>query len=396
MWTLLNKGEEHAHAADNTKPDGTASRQTKKKGKYETMKRALAMILCVLMVMSLAACGSKDTPQNQTPEPSKEDNSGNTSTTGTYLDTLTPPSNKRALCLGTGSSSGVWYILGGGIANAINLNSKWFTVTNEAASGGGENLRNLQDENIDIAMLNCDMGYYYYTSTDTYEGAGSDQLRSLFAMPASAMHIVTRAGSGINSVADLKGKRIAVGLAGSGYESFASKVIANAGLTYDDMTVQMINPSQMSEALQNDQVDAFFFPVQLPSSAITELALNTDLSIVPLDDAFVDKYQSTYVGYVTYTIPAGTYKNQTEDIQTLATGQFVATLADTLSEDEAYVLMCDIFDNRDEWLSAHNTAQEVTVDNIGSLIVPMHAGAYKFYVERGVDVPEALIPPEAK
>ena len=60
MWTLLNKGEEHAHAADNTKPDGTASRQTKKKGKYETMKRALAMILCVLMVMSLAACGSKD------------------------------------------------------------------------------------------------------------------------------------------------------------------------------------------------------------------------------------------------------------------------------------------------------------------------------------------------
>ena len=167
-------------------------------------------------------------------------------------------------------------------------------------------------------------------------------------------------------------------------------------MTYDDMTVQMINPSQMSEALQNDQVDAFFFPVQLPSSAITELALNTDLSIVPLDDAFVDKYQSTYVGYVTYTIPAGTYKNQTEDIQTLATGQFVATLADTLSEDEAYVLMCDIFDNRDEWLSAHNTAQEVTVDNIGSLIVPMHAGAYKFYVERGVDVPEALIPPEAK
>lgn len=136
--------------------------------------------------------------------------------------------------------------------------------------------------------------------------------------------------------------------------------------------------------------------MQLPSSAITELALNTDLSIVPLDDAFVDKYQSTYVGYVTYTIPAGTYKNQTEDIQTLATGQFVATLADTLSEDEAYVLMCDIFDNRDEWLSAHNTAQEVTVDNIGSLIVPMHAGAYKFYVERGVDVPEALIPPEAK
>ena len=63
---------------------------------------------------------------------------------------------------------------------------------------------------------------------------------------------------------------------------------------------------------------------------------------------------------------------------------------------EVYVLMCDIFDNRDEWLSAHNTAQEVTVDNIGSLIVPMHAGAYKFYVERGVDVPEALIPPEEK
>ena len=367
------------------------------------MKKFLAMALCAIMVFGMTACGAKEDPAAPAPAPapaasaaSSAAGSATDAVPGSYRETLTDPSSKKPLCMATGSSSGVWYILGGGIANAINTNSTWFTVTNEAASGGGENLRNLQDGNIEVCMLNCDMGYYFYTSTDSYEGAGSDQLRSLFSMPASAMHVVTRANSGITSVADLKGKRVAVGLAGSGYESFASKVIANAGLSYDDMTVQMVNPSQMPEALQNDQVDAFFFPVQLPASALTELALNTDIAFIELDDAFVEQYQSTYVGYVPYVIPAGTYKGQDKDISTLATGQFVATLADTLTEDEVYVLMCDIFDNREEWLSAHNTAQEVREDNIGGLIVPMHAGAYKFYTERGIEVPENLIPAEAK
>lgn len=356
------------------------------------------------MLLSLAACGTKQADAPSTPTPAAPASSAATSipaqseqpSDGRYLDSLTAPSSKRALCLGTASSSGTWYIIGGAMCNSVNSHSDWFSVTCEASSGGGENLRNLQDEVIDLAMLNCDMGYFFYTSTDSYAGAGSDKLRSLFAMPSASMHIVARADSGINSIADIKGKRIAVGLAGSGYESFASKIVANAGLTYNDMTVQMINPSQMPEALQNNQVDAFFFPVNTPGSSITELALNTNIKIISLDDSFIDKYQSTYVGYIENVIPAGTYKGQTEDIKTLATGQFACTLADSLTEDEAYVLMCNIFDNRDEWLSAHYTTKEINYDNVDSLIVPVHAGVYKFLVENGVDVPENLIPPEAK
>lgn len=282
------------------------------------------------------------------------------------------------------------------MGNSVNTHSQWFSVTCEASSGGGENLRNLQDGVIDLAMLNCDMGYFFYTSTDTYAGAGSDQLRSLFAMPSASMHIVARADSNINSIADIKGKRVAVGLAGSGYESFANKVITNAGLTYDDMTVQMINPSQMPEALQNNQVDVFFFPINTPGSSITELALNTDIKLIGLDESFIDQYQSSYVGYIENTIPAGTYKGQEQEIKTLATGQFACTLADSLTEDEAYVLMCDIFDNRDEWLGAHYTTQEITYDNLTSLIVPLHAGACRYLAENGVSVPDELIPPEAK
>lgn len=363
------------------------------------MKRITVAVLCACMLFSLTACSSTtpDPGSASTPEASTSTPEVSTPVPdGRYLDTLTAPANKRALCMGTASSSGTWYILGGAMANSINSHSDWFTITSEASSGGGENLRNMQDEVIDIAMLNSDMGYFFYTSTDSYTGAGSDQLRSLLALPSAAMHVVTRADSDINSVADIEGKRVAVGLAGSGYESFANKVISNAGLTYDDITVQMINPSQMAEALQNNQVDAFFWPLQLPASSITELALNTDIKFISLDDAFREKYQSTYVGYVEYIIPAGTYKGQTEEIKTLATGQFVSTLADSLTEDEAYVLMCNIFDNRDEWVTAHNTAQEVRLDNIASLIVPLHAGAYKFLVEEGVELPENLIPPEAK
>ncbi|MCI8454386.1 MAG: TAXI family TRAP transporter solute-binding subunit [Lachnospiraceae bacterium] len=370
--------------------------------------RILTVLLGASMMLSLAACGTKETPQTAaTAAPAtlvaeesgartESDHTADTKAAGEYLDTLTPPSAKRALCVGTGSSSGAWYIIGGGMANAVNLHSGWFTVTNEAASGGGENLRNLEEGNVDIIMLNCDMGYYYYTSADSYAGAGSDSLRSMIALPSSAMHIVVKAGSGIKSIADLKGKSVAVGTAGSGYESFASKVIASAGMSYDDMKIQMINPSQMADAMKNGQIDAFFYPVQAPGSAITELALSADIEIMDLPSDFTKNFLNEYVGYVSYTIPAGTYKGQDSDISTLATGQFIATDRENFTEDEMYVLMRDIFDNREEWVVSHNTCAEITDTNIGSLIVPLHAGAVKFYRERGVEIPKELIPPEAE
>ncbi len=345
------------------------------------MKKAVVLLLCALMILCLVPC-----PETTATE----------QVLGRYYDTLTAPKTKKALVIGTASSSGTWYIIGGAMANAINNNSSWFNVTCEASSGGGENLRNLKAGDIDLAMLNSDMSYFYYSSTESYEGAGSDQLRAVFAMPSAAMHIVTRAKSDVTSVADLKGKRVAVGLEGSGYELFARKVINNAGLTYDDMTIQMINPGQMPEALQNNQVDAFFFPVNVPGSALTELALNTDIRIISLSDEFRSQYQDTYTGYVEYVIPANTYKGQTEDVKTMANGQLCATLATSLTEDEAYVLMCDIFDNRAEWEGAHYTTSDIQFDNFKGIIIPLHAGVYKYLLEQGVDVPENLIPPEAK
>ncbi|MDP3385655.1 MAG: TAXI family TRAP transporter solute-binding subunit, partial [Eubacteriales bacterium] len=264
------------------------------------------------------------------------------------------------------------------------------------ASGGGENLRNLKEGNLDLCMLNVDMGYYFYSSTDSYAGVGDESLRSLIAMPSSAMHIIVRAGLGIESVQDLKGKNIAVGTAGSGYESFANKVILSAGMTYDDMNVRMINVSQMPDALKDNQIDAFFFPVQVPGSAITELSLGTDIEVLNLSSEFIDKFLSEYIGYVKYTIPANVYNKQSTAVETFATGQFIATLRDTMSEDEVYQLLSDIFDNRPEWLSSHVTCNQITETNIDSFIVPLHAGAVKFYRERGVTIPEELIPPEAK
>lgn len=364
----------------------------------DATRRILVLALGAALALGLAACGQAPAPASAQSKPavSAPAPAASVPAGGTYLDTLAPPAAKRPLCIGTGSSSGAWYIIGGGMANAVNLSSKWFTVTNEAASGGGENLRNLQEGNIDLAMLNCDMGYYYYTSTDTYTGAGSDSLRSLIAMPSSAMHVVVKAGSGIQTLADLKGRSIAVGTAGSGYESFASKVIACAGMTYDDMKVQMINPSQMADAMKDGQIEAFFYPVQAPGSAITELALSTDVEILTLSADYTQKFLGEYVGYVSYTIPAGTYQGQDAEIQTLATGQFISTDRDAMTADEVYVLMRDIFDNRDEWVVSHATCNEITDSNISSLIVPLHAGAVRFYTERGVELPAELIPPEAK
>jgi len=358
------------------------------------LRNFTTIMLCLVIIFTMSACGK--TKSSTTTEPATTEAPAASSETTTAPEAPTAPAVKRALSIGTGSSSGAWYIIGGGIANAVNLNSDWFSMTSEAASGGGENLRNLQEGNIDLCMLNSDMGYYFYSSTDSYQGAGDENLRSLIAMPSSAMHIVVKAGLGIESIQDLKGKSIAVGTAGSGYESFANKVITSADMTYDDMDVRMINPSQMADAMKDNQVDAFFYPVQAPGSAITELSLGTDIEILNLSSEFIDKFLSEYIGYVKYTIPADVYNGQSTTVETLATGQFVATLRDAMTEEEVYQLLSDIFDNRSEWLTAHISCNQITETNIDSFIVPLHAGAVKFYTERGVTIPENLTPPEAK
>lgn len=363
------------------------------------MKRVITLILSLLMIFTLAACGEKE--QNSPPPAEPAVPSASTSApapeaSGKYLDTLTPPASKRALCFGAASTAGTWYVLGGGIGNAINNHSDWFTATCEASSGTGENLRNLQDGAIDFACCNSDLAYFFYSSTDTYTGAGNDQLRTFFALPVAAMHIIARADSGIESIEDIRGKRVAVGPAGSGYESFASKCIENAGMTYDDMDLIMINVNQVPEALQNNQIDVAFWPINLPGTPLVELALNTDVKFIGFDEDFINKFSSTYTGYERTIIPGGLYKGADEDIVTLGTSQCFATLADNFTEDEAYVFMCDVFDHRDEWVVSHSAAEAVTFDNIGGLIVPLHAGAVRYLEENGVTVPDALIPPEAK
>ena len=372
------------------------------------MKKLTALLLCVVMFCSIIACGSQGTASSSTQPAAAQASSptnapAETVTSSTsdpnvlYLDTLTPPATKRALTVGTGSSSGEVYILGGALSSALNIHSKWFTLTNEAASGGNENLRNMKDSIIDMGMMNCDNGYEFYTSTGTFaESGGDDSLRSMIVLPPSPMHIVVRAGSGIQSIDDLRGKHVGFGTVGTGYEAFAKRVFTCAGLTYEDMDAQNMSVNQFADAMKNGQIDAFFFPVQAPSGTITELAISLDIEILTLDDAFIEKYISENLGYVSATIAAGTYKGQTEEIKTVATSRFAPVLRDNFTEDEAYVFLHDIFDNRDEWVNVIPSAAYITATNITGLIVPLHAGAVRFYRENGVDIPDELIPPEAK
>ena len=349
------------------------------------MKKVLVIVLCLMMMLQIAACGSAAPEQPQTGEPVEN------------VEAADPAvGEKRALTLGAGSSSAVWYIIGGGIGNVINSKSEHFTLTTEAAAGSAENLRNLVEGNLDLGMVIGDVAGSFYASTGDYEGAGDDSLRSLITLPCSAMHIVVDADSDIQTVSDLKGKNVAVGTAGSGYEVFARAVINSAGLTYDDMKIQMINFNQMGEALQNGQIEAFLVPIQCPASAITELAISVDIRFIPIEQAVIDAVLANYSGYIQDVIPAGTYKNQDEEITTLSSQQFICCLRDSFTEEEMYNLMCEIFDNYDEWCGVHVKCAEMGETNISGLSVPVHVGALKFYTERGVEIPDNIIPPEAK
>ncbi len=353
----------------------------------------VALALCIAMTLGLVGCSSSS--ESTTASTTTTTGTTTTTTTGDTTESVTSTLVERKLSMGTGSSSGAWFILGGGIGNVVTMESDYFEIVAEVSSGGTENLRNLADDITDLCMLNNDYAYYYYTSTDIYDGVGSDQLRSLITLPPSTMHVVVSDSSGITCMADLVGKKVAVGTAGSGYESFACKLIESCGMTYDDMTVQMVAVSQMPDLMKNGQIDAFFLPVQDVSGTLTDLLMSANAHMISLTDDIVDNFLNETMGYVPNTIPAGTYPGQDTEIITAATGQCIVTLAENFTEEEMYTLMHDIFDNSDDWINIHESASQITLEASDTLPIPLHSGAYKFYVEAGVDVADELVPPEA-
>ena len=190
----------------------------------------------------------------------------------------------------------------------------------------------------------------------------------------------------IKSVADLKGKAVSIGAPGSGVYFNAMDVLTAAGLTLDDIQPQYLSFGDSTDGLKDGKIQAAFIVAGAPTPAITELCTTNSAYLVPIDGDIAATLMAGSPYYTAYTVPAGTYAGQTEDVTTVTVKATLIVSADA-SEEDVYAITAAIFDNIDAITVEHAKGAELSLENATTgMAAPFHAGAAKYFKEKGVEV----------
>lgn len=290
---------------------------------------------------------------------------------------------KKNYILATGGTSGTYYPFGGAIANIWNTQIENMNVTAQATGASAENLRLVSNGDAEYAIVQNDVMDYAYNGTDMFANQKLANLASIGTLYPEVVQIAASKDSGITSVADLRGKRVSIGDAGSGVEFNAKQILAGYGITTADIHKNNLSFKESAEGIQNGTLDACFVTAGVPNSALQELAFTAGLVLLPVSGAEADLICETYPFYTKTVIPAGTYKGTDVDTEALAIKATLAVNAQ-LDEKTVYDMTKALFENLDELSAAHAKGKEVTVANaVTGISVPFHPGALAYFKEIG-------------
>jgi len=294
---------------------------------------------------------------------------------------------KINLSIGTGGTGGVYYPLGGGLANVLSKHVPGMSATAEVTGGSVDNLKLIGTGKPYLGFSMTDAALDAARGEDKFKGQ-KVPLRTLAILYPNRMHVVSVEGTGVNSMKDLKGKRVSTGSPGSATEVMAFRVIEAAGLDKDkDMRRERLGVAESVNALKDKKIDAFFWVGGLPTAAVTDLAATPGVKIKMIDHAETvgpmnKKYGNLYVEDV---IPRTTYSGMTADNKQ-ATVMNILVAHENLSEQAAYNVVKTIFEKRDELIAVHKEAENFKLENqrAAATPVPFHPGALKYFKEKGV------------
>ena len=315
------------------------------------MKKLIAIALCLALLFCFAGCGG----------------AGSTMT------------------MGTGGTAGTYYGYGGILGSQIKT-SAGITVNVVSTDGSKANILGIDQGNYQLGTVQSDVMAYAYDGTRSFEAEGAlDSFRVIGGLYAEAVQLVTMDPE-IKSVADLAGKKVSIGAAGSGVYFNAIDILGAAGLAETDIQPQYQSFADSADALKDGKIDAAFIVAGAPTPAIQELCTTTNAYLVPIDGAVADKLMQSSPYYTTYKIPAETYKGQTADVTTV-TGKATLSVSTSASEDDVYKITKAIFDNVDAITAAHAKGAELSLENATEgMTAPFHKGAAKYFAEKGITV----------
>ena len=289
---------------------------------------------------------------------------------------------KKFINIATGGTSGTYYPLGGALADILNKNVKGANASAQSTGASVANVNLLKEGKVDIGFIQNDISYYAVNGVEMFNDKAVKNLKGLATLYPETIQIVTTKKTGIKTFADIKGKRVAVGAAGSGTEANARQILEAAGITYDDIKVQYLSFGEAASALKDGNVDVAFVTAGFPTAAIQDLATQHEVVLLPVDSAMADALIKKYPYYTKIKIPAKTYNNVDTDVEAVAV-KCMLVVTDKMSDELGYDIVKALYSNLDRMKAAHNVAKLITKETAKEgMSIPLNKGAEKFFNEK--------------
>ena len=324
------------------------------------MKKILALALALCMILALGAAAFAD-------------------------DALAPKDGGSKLTFSTGGEAGTYYGFGSVIAQQVSAKTST-NVTAITSGGSAANIDALDMGDAQLGFSQSDVLAYAYAGTRTFEELGAIDTFSIVAPLYMEQVQVVTLNPDIKTIADLKGKAVSIGAAGSGVYFNAIDLLGAYGLTEDDIKPTYQSFGDSVESLQDGQIDAAFVVAGAPTPAVTTLAATNQVYLVSLDDEHIDALLESSPYYSKAVIPAETY-GMPEDAVTVAIGAVVIASNDVADVD-VYNFLVGVFENLEELAQVHDKANELSLEFAASLAgVPYHPGAAQYFADKGIELP---------
>jgi TRAP transporter TAXI family solute receptor len=292
------------------------------------------------------------------------------------------------ISISTGGTGGVYYPLGGGMANVLSKYVPGLQATAEVTGGSVDNLKLLGVGKTEVGFSMVDAAWDAAKGEDKFKG-NKVNVRTLMVLYPNRLQIVTIEGTGINKLSDIKGRRVSTGSPGSGVEVVALRVLEAMGLdAKKDIKQERLGASESASAIKDRKIDAFFWVGGVPTAALTDLAATPGVKMKLLDSGEYAEAMNKKYGplYTKGTIAGGSYPGQDKPSEIIDIWNILVT-SDKMSDSMAYSIVKTLFEKKPELVAVHKEAENIDLKNqaVGSPL-PFHPGAKKYLEEHGVKV----------
>ena len=286
---------------------------------------------------------------------------------------------KKFLNIGTGGTAGTYYPIGGAIAEVLNKEIPGMSASAQSTGASVANINMLGDGEIDLATVQNDIAYYAAHGTEMFKDKKVNGLQGIASLYPETCQFVTLKSSGIKSLAELKGKRVAVGAVGSGVEANVRQILAAYGVSYDDIDAQFLSFAEGANALKDGNVDVAVLTAGYPTASVQDIAAQNPVRLLPVEEKVADALIAQYPFYTKMVIPAGTYAGFDEEVPSVAVMAMLVA-GPTVNADLGYSVTKAIFGNLDRLQGAHAVGKQITKDTAKTgMSLPMNAGAERYF-----------------